>query len=589
MAIIDSVRNHWPLTVDAVDGPGNDDGTLNGTVSFSGGYALFPGGSSNYINFPAVDIQDSGVTSDSFSIRVFVNPTVAPPTGYGTILADATAGAGMFYLSTGELSWYTFSAGSDHKSGVGSVPLSTVSECVFTYNGSTGAWNWYINGALTNSGVQMGLVAYDLTKMGGHPGVATWAYTGYINQVTTWHRELSSGEVASLFNGGLLYPFLADGLMSYWSLDGNSTDLHGTNNGTDTAITYGPAHLNQGAFGNGTSSYINVGAANLNLTGDLTVAAWVYVGTNSSPTRFILTRCLANGGASNTYEFRLQGFQLQFLTYSGNGQAAGGTVAANTWTFCCATRSGNDLKVYMDGVLVGTGTQLAAPTSLPAQPTLIGSRADGNTYLGLDGFALDEVGIWNRALSFEEVRDLWSCSNGYPLDPVPFFPMFTEQMFEDDSFFDIPFDNIFVAEVDFGDLSDVYANELDFPSRGAVSENIFQVRMAEAYGGADVVIPPVISNMSPASGTPIYPTTAISFDITDESGLFTAVIVMASFADGNYEVIYDSAQFSNRYRTSTFAEITNGYQFVCRRNGGWPSAPTFKIVGIDRTGGENVQ
>ena len=102
-------------------------------------------------------------------------------------------------------------------------------------------------------------------------------------------------------------------------------------------------------------------------------------------------------------------------------------------------------------------------------------------------------------------------------------------------------------------------------------------------------IAPVVGNLTPAVGTPIYPTTALQFDVTDDSGLFTAVIVMASFSDGSYEVVYDSAQFATKYLTSAVASIAGGFRFVVRRTGGWVSAPTIKVVSVDTAGAGNPQ
>lgn len=103
------------------------------------------------------------------------------------------------------------------------------------------------------------------------------------------------------------------------------------------------------------------------------------------------------------------------------------------------------------------------------------------------------------------------------------------------------------------------------------------------------VIPPVVSNMIPAAGTGIYPTSPLQFDVTDDSGLFTAVIVLASYPDGSYEVVYDSAVFATKYRSSTMSIISGGFRFILTRVGGWPASPSIRVIGIDAAGAENVQ
>lgn len=71
-------------------------------------------------------------------------------------------------------------------------------------------------------------------------------------------------------------------LTSYWKLNGNSTDIIRSENGTDTAITYSQANgvLNSGAGFNGSSSKFYRGPATFPYTTDYTVSTWSRRGTN---------------------------------------------------------------------------------------------------------------------------------------------------------------------------------------------------------------------------------------------------------------------------------------------------------------------
>jgi hypothetical protein len=136
-----------------------------------------------------------------------------------------------------------------------------------------------------------------------------------------------------------------------------------------------------------------------------------------------------------------------------------------------------------------------------------------------------------------------------------------------------------------------YAPDVSALPRYASASSIDMGGRAYAPIGGTTIIPvtpPVVSNILPANGTPIYATTPLQFDITD-TDVFTAVIVMVSFADGTYEVVYDSSVFATGYASSTFSEITDGFRFVLRRRGGWPSSPTLKVIGVDAAGAENPQ
>lgn len=82
---------------------------------------------------------------------------------------------------------------------------------------------------------------------------------------------------------------------------------------------------------------------------------------------------------------------------------------------------------------------------------------------------------------------------------------------------------------------------------------------------------PVISNVTPASGSSLTNGASISFDLTDPSGasdlseFFVVVKLPAS-----WEVAYDlnAAAFGPQY-TGARSSITNGYSFSLARVGGW--------------------
>lgn len=100
-------------------------------------------------------------------------------------------------------------------------------------------------------------------------------------------------------------------------------------------------------------------------------------------------------------------------------------------------------------------------------------------------------------------------------------------------------------------------------------------------------VAPTVSNFSPEAGTPISQSQAISFDVTDDYGLFRRIMILVSFSSTDVEVVYDGDNFRTHYTTeSTKTSITNGSRFSITRTGGWPSTPTFEIYPIDTAGNE---
>lgn len=101
-------------------------------------------------------------------------------------------------------------------------------------------------------------------------------------------------------------------------------------------------------------------------------------------------------------------------------------------------------------------------------------------------------------------------------------------------------------------------------------------------------IPPVVGNFSPAPGTPIARTGPISFDVTDESGEFRRIFIVASFpTTGMTEVVHDGDGFRGFYTASSSRTmIAGGFRYTVLRSGGWPGAPTIQTFVIDRGGNE---
>lgn len=100
--------------------------------------------------------------------------------------------------------------------------------------------------------------------------------------------------------------------------------------------------------------------------------------------------------------------------------------------------------------------------------------------------------------------------------------------------------------------------------------------------------PPVVSSITPAPGAALLPTTSISLQVTDNSGV-RAVRVFAEYPNGDYDVVFDGARFATKYANSSYREvISSGYRFTIRPNVGWTATPTLFVDATDMVGQENV-
>lgn len=101
--------------------------------------------------------------------------------------------------------------------------------------------------------------------------------------------------------------------------------------------------------------------------------------------------------------------------------------------------------------------------------------------------------------------------------------------------------------------------------------------------------PPTITNFSPATGSSIYVTTPVGFDITDD-GPFRRIIIHALYSASRIdEVVHDGNTYGPKYTGSlnTRTAIAGGYTYVMLRDGGWPESPIITPYAIDITGSEN--
>lgn len=164
----------------------------------------------------------------------------------------------------------------------------------------------------------------------------------------------------------------------------------------------------------GANGRVSVPNAQFSPTAALTVACWAY----SSPTG---VRGMLNNRQNAAGR---QGWVLEHNAGSVNlyvhvGGAYQGsptlTMTATAWNHVCGTFNGSTVRIYKDGVEVGTGTAASGSIAYDSATSLyLGAEyiSDGNRVW--DG-AIDDFRIYDRALSAAEVFDLYLESRrGYP-------------------------------------------------------------------------------------------------------------------------------------------------------------------------------
>lgn len=205
-------------------------------------------------------------------------------------------------------------------------------------------------------------------------------------------------------------------LVSYWPLVSTSNDTYGTNNGTDTNISYASGSAESDATGNridlGTPAGLNFG------TGNFTVAGWAYFDSipASGSGWIVLAKGLTSLDTPQYRGFWLSAFNgtMSFWTGGGGSYTQCGTVAASTgqWYHMVGVRSGTTTTLYVNGVAAATATSGSVyDVTNPYVGTML-SAYNGSWYDTYSDGKINDVASWARDLSAAEVAAIHTAGRG---------------------------------------------------------------------------------------------------------------------------------------------------------------------------------
>ena len=202
--------------------------------------------------------------------------------------------------------------------------------------------------------------------------------------------------------------WLTNGLVAYFPLNGNAAEATGTGiNGTLYSVTPTTNRFGQPSssinFKPANGSYVDFGSpSSLQFGGDFTVTAWVnFTDGTLNP------RVFSNGAD--------YGYELYTVETSGNrhfGMNIGGvkfgsnsTFPPGVWHFVAAQLAGSNASIFVDGAFAGTVANATVPTF--SGDLNFGRKSLGG-YDNYWGGAIDDVRFYNRALSLNELAQLYA-------------------------------------------------------------------------------------------------------------------------------------------------------------------------------------
>ncbi len=400
-------------------------------------------GGNDYVEFGDVNVIDNATSLSSCAWvkhnsvtddDIIFSKTNGTDDGIFFMRDDVGAGTGRtdmykIYIAESSGTDNVYIEGANNSSPLGKWTFVCFS---FTENAANGL-RLYVNGVedANSPASTVGIIGIDSVAQPLRIGMRSdtvWAFNGSIDDVRIYNRVLSSSEITALYNSGIS-KFAASpstlnksscsfgpncGLVGYWTFDGKDMsngrvlDKSGNNNHGNlvsiaTTTFYAPGRVGQGANFDGTDDYLLVNdsaSLNMSTTNAFTLATWVMFKEfpGSYKPFFYKTNAPSfwwNESGSGIL-FRPGGTVSQLIVNTTP------SIKLNKWYHLAASYDGTTEKIYMNGALIG-------------QQTSVGTSGSNSDQLYIGGYPgssfkkqMDDVRIYNRALSDAEVRQLYS-------------------------------------------------------------------------------------------------------------------------------------------------------------------------------------
>jgi len=281
------------------------------------------------------------------------------------------------------------------------------------------SYRWLFNGAPLSDGSQVVgsgssnlLLSYILPANAGGYAVVVTNLVGSITSAPAVLTVDFAGECTAV----------PSGLVGWWPGDGSGRDIAGTNHGTllggSTATSNGVTGL---AFDfDGTNKYVRIPDAPALKPTNLTVVCWVMFDNLDAPgtSPYVGQQYLVYKQNTRVQDF--EGYVLSkdrthadiilWEVTSAAGQLVRidsvSPVATNVWYHLAAVRGSNYISLYFNGQLEAQ-TSVNFPQDYGTLPVYFGTSGQAYYDRRLNG-KLDEVMLFNRVLSAEEITALYS-------------------------------------------------------------------------------------------------------------------------------------------------------------------------------------
>ena len=383
-------------------------GQANKAYSFNGSSYIDAGNGTNLTITSAFSVEAWVKKSDLLQETIISKSNGSSDTNYVLDLRNSNNVAFFVYDTSGGAHGVIPSTNA--------VSVDTWTHLVGTYDGTI--FKVYINGVqdpttTTWSGsIKTNNISTVFGGRGTPPSIGSY-WNGPIDDVRIYKRALSATEVTALYqeyDPGIVVSDLQKGLVGQWKFNGNAKDStpYG-NNGTvygATLTTDRKGQVNKAYSFNGTSNHVDtVNSANLNISNEITISAWV------NPSTLNKINGIVDKVSYSTWHYGyyleiISTNKIQFVASNNNSNRSVNSLSnvSAGWVHIVGVADSTSLKIYINGIL--DNTKIASgDIGLNTNPLRIGSNyLDSARYFS---GAIDDVRVYNRALSATEVMALY--------------------------------------------------------------------------------------------------------------------------------------------------------------------------------------
>ena len=431
---------YYPFNGNAQDAVGTNHGAVNGATlttdrkgNISNAYSF--NGSSNYIQIPH---------SNTFNITGVITLSVWINTNNVNLsqrIIDKTTVSGsdaymIDFRPSQQIRFIVANAGSNGQTQAQSDAVFTNNNqwyhFVVTYDNNN--VRFYKDGLIINTKIQTGSSINNSNplRFGANSLLNGDWFNGKLDDIRIYNRALTDTEVQQLYQAEAPPTDITTGLVAHYKMDGDAQDASGFNNhGTQQGgVNFTTATDRFGIAGkavgfDGIDDYIeipNSTSLNLNYT---TLSVWVNAKSSSEVVSYLITKgwdsqqnygiYLINGNLGTGIQARVSGSWLKSESTN--------QYNVNQWFNIVGTYDGNKFKVFVNGNKVSEN--IVNGVLIPNNQNLFLGRNStlyGTFPYRLNGL-LDDVRIYNRALSDADVLALYNLENNANLTNVKIEPL----------------------------------------------------------------------------------------------------------------------------------------------------------------------